>query len=142
MHLDGNVETPLSVEAKAAAGLEVAPRELDALFGLHGFTMNSDVVVSVIKSSRPRMYSVKFDRWICKASDEYHWNPSKHITVPNPDFGSKDKGAVSPTERTIKVFHSNAARIERAGLAKPFHDESEPWDETDLTVVGPEMVTV
>jgi hypothetical protein len=138
MHLEGNVETPLSVEAKAAVGLSVEPQELDALYALHGFLLISDVVVSAVKMSNSRMYNVKFERWTCKASDEYHWDPKKHITVPNPDYGSKDKWAVAPGEKKITVYHSNALRVEKAGLALPFHNESEPWDETaDLTVIGP-----
>ncbi len=31
-------------------------------------------------------YGVKFESWVCKALDEYHWNPDKHIAVTNPDF--------------------------------------------------------
>ena len=143
MHLEGNVETSLSIEAKAAFGMKVDPKELDALYALHGFTLISDVVVSASKSARARMYDVKFNRWRCKASDEYHWNPTKHITVPNPDYGSKEKGSVAPGDKEITVYHSNAIRVEKAGLAKPFHDESEPWDEkADLTIIGPAMINV
>jgi hypothetical protein len=137
MHLEGNVETPLSVQAKAAIGMKVDQRELDALYALHGFTLISDVVVSVSSTGRPGRYDVKFDRWTCKASDEYHWNPAKHITVPNPDYGSKEKGAVAPGDREITVYHRNAIRVEQAGLAKAFHDESEPWDETNPSILGP-----
>ena len=143
MHLEGNVETPLSVEAKAAVGIKVDGRELDALYALHGFLLISDVVVSAAKISKSRMYNVRFERWTCKTSDEYHWDPKKHITVPNPDYCSKDKGAVAPGEKEITVYHSNALRVEKAGLAKAFHNESEPWDEkTDLTVIGPTTVSV
>jgi hypothetical protein len=142
MHLEGHVETPLSIEAKAAMGLKVDPQELDALYALHGFLLISDVVVSAVKRPNARLYDVKFERWICKASDEYHWDPAKHITVPNPDYGSKDKEAVAPRDREITVYHSNAIRVEKAGLAKSFHDESDPWEEkTDLTVMGPAMVS-
>jgi len=141
IHLEGNVETPLSVQAKAALGLKVEPRELDALYALHGFLLVSDVVMSAKPTASPRAYDVRFDRWTCKASDEYHWNPAKHITVPNPDHGSREKWAVAPGERDITIYHRNAIRLENAGLAKAFHDESEPWDEkVDLTVVGPETL--
>jgi hypothetical protein len=165
MHLEGNVETPLSIQAKAYVGMNVDPRELDALYALHGFTVISDVTVITVKScglsvfgksrttgppglllsqcNGPEVYDVSFERWICKASDEYHWNPEKHINVPNPDFGSKDQGAIAPDESTITVYHSNAIRLEKAGLAKSFHDESEPWEEnTDIKVCGKATVTV
>lgn len=143
MRLEGNVETPLSVEFKAKYGMKVEDRELDALFALHGFTLVSNVVASVAKSSNPKIYDVTFDGWQCKAVDEYHWNPAKHITVPNPDFGSTDAWAVAPGEKEIVVYHSNAIRVEKAGLAAPFHDESETWDEnTDVSVSGPAKVNV
>lgn len=80
---------------------------------------------------------MKFISWVCKALDKYHWDPGKHITVPNPDFGSSDKGAVAPGNKEITIYHSNAVRVEKAGLAKPFDDESEPWVENDPTVMGP-----
>jgi hypothetical protein len=142
MHLEGHVETPVSIELKAAMGVKVDPGELDALYALHGFLVISDVVVSALKKPNARLYDVKFERWICRASDEYHWDPTKHMTVPNPDYGSKDKEAVAPRERDITVHHSNAIRVEKAGLAQSFHDESEPWEEkTDQTVIGPAMVS-
>jgi hypothetical protein len=141
MHLEGNVETPVSIEARLFFGLSVDPQEVDAFYGLHGFSLISDVVASATKTAASQ-YLVKFDRWTCKTSDEYHWNPEKHIDVPNPDYGSKLPNAVAPGERKITIYHRNAIRVEKAGLAAPFHDESEPWDETDPAVVGPSTVRV
>jgi len=142
MHLEGNVETPLSVQAKAAMGMSVDKTELDIFFALHGFTLSSDVIVSTNKTNNKNVYNVNFDKWMCKASDYYHWNPDKHITVPNPDFGMKMQGAVAPTEKTIVVYHSNATRVEKAGLAQPFNDESEQWTEIDQAVIGHSAVSV
>jgi hypothetical protein len=143
MHLEGGAEIPITVQGKAQLKMKVAPGELDAFYALHGFTMICDVVVSAAKLAGQRSYNVKFDRWICKVSDEYHWNPDKHIIVPNPDYGSKAAGAVAPQAESIMVYHSNAIRLEQAGLAKAFHDESEPWEEkSDLTVSGPAIVVV
>lgn len=142
MHLELNVETPLSVEAKAAAGMKVAPKELDVLFALHGYTLVSKVVMSAVRIGKTNRYSTQFDSWACKTTDEYHWNPDKHITVPNPDYKSKAAGAVAPDEEAVTVYHKNALRVEKAKLAMPFHDESEQWLETDHTVVGPDVVSV
>jgi hypothetical protein len=142
MHLEGNVEASLSIQARAALGMKVDPRELDALYALHGFQVISDVVVSVSQIGKSQMYNVTFDKWTCKASDEYHWDPAKHITVPNPDYKSKAPGAVAPGDEDIVVYHSNAIRIEKAALAKAFHDDSEPWDVTDTTIKGPDTVKV
>jgi hypothetical protein len=135
MHLEGNVEVGLGVQAKAALGMKVEPRELDALYALHGFTIVSDVVVSV-QPKAPKMYTAKFDEWKCKTTDYYHWDPNKHITVPNPDYGSKAAGAIAPGDKEIVVYHKHAIRVENAGLAAPFTDESKAWDESDQTVIG------
>ncbi len=142
MHLEGNVEIGLGVQAKAAMGMKVEPRELDVLYALHGFTLVSDVVASVAKTSGPKMYTVKFDQWKSKTTDQYHWDPDKHLKVPNPDYGSKDKGALAPGDKDIVVYHKHAIRVEKAGLAAPYTDESDVWDETDQTVIGPSTVTV
>jgi hypothetical protein len=139
MHLEGNIETPLSIQAKAALGLQVDARELDALYALHGYTLVSDVVVAAVRQGRNT--NVTFQKWTCKTTDEYHWNPDKHIAVPNPDFQSKLPDAVAPDQKNITIYHSNAIRIEQAGLAAAFHNESAPWDETDVSVVGPQVLT-
>jgi hypothetical protein len=63
--------------------------------------------------------------------------------VPNPDYGSKEPWAVTPDDKSVQVFHKNAIRLEKAGLAKEFENESEPWDERiDLMVVGPAIVNI
>lgn len=140
MHLEGNVEVGLTVQAKAAVGMKVDTRELDILYALHGFTVVSDVVVSVSPKG-PKTYSVTFDQWQSKTTDQYHWDPDKHITVPNPDYGSKNPGAIAPSEKEIVVYHKHAIRVEKAGLATPFTDESKMWDETDPTVMGPAIIS-
>jgi hypothetical protein len=90
----------------------------------------------------PKTYRVKFHKWTCKATDEYHWNPSKHLVVPNPDYGSTFNGAVRPDRQLVKIYHRNAIRLEKAGLAQSFRDESEPWEEDDPSVVGEATVTI
>jgi hypothetical protein len=135
MHLEGNAEAPLTLQFEAAMGMSVNSAELDVFFALHGFTVVSDVLVSAESSPNQGMYMVTFKTWTCKVSDEYHWNPKKSLKVPNPDYGSKEKWAVAPESKEIEVYHSNAIRVEKAGLAAPFHDESEPWDELPYRAV-------
>jgi hypothetical protein len=142
MHYEGNVEVGLGVQVKAALGLQVDPRELDILYALHGFTVLCDVVVSVQPVPNSTRCNVTFDKWTNKTHDDYHWDPSKHITVPNPDYNSKDPKAVTPGEKEVVVFHKNAKRLEDAGMAAPFIDESDAWDEADQTIVGPGHVDV
>jgi hypothetical protein len=142
MHLDRSVEASLTVQAQAAAGMLVEPRELDALYALHGFHVISDVEVTATASGA-RSYNVRFTKWTCHTTDRYHWNPDKSIKVPNPDYGSKEPSAIAPNDKSVQVFHKNAIRLEKAGLAKEFENESEPWEErTDLMVVGPATVNI
>ena len=47
---------------------------------------------------------------------------------------------MSPDQKWVTVYHKNAIRVEQAGLAHAFHNESDPWDETDLSIVGPDYV--
>jgi hypothetical protein len=142
MHLEGNVEASLSIQAKAVMGMKVDNRELDALYALHGFSLTCDVVISAVPIQPTGTYQVKFTRWNCFTTDFYHWNPQKHIAVPNPDYGSKEKGAVAPEDKEITIYHSNAIRVEQAGLAASYQNRSEPWVEVDPDVVGPTMVKV
>jgi hypothetical protein len=60
--------------------------------------------------------------------DFYDWDPTKHITVPNPDYGSTAADAVAPSQQSIVVYHRNAIRVERAGLASPSQLVIGPWD--------------
>jgi hypothetical protein len=150
MHLEGNVEAPLTIQVKLGAAMTFGmgilnaqdKQELDALYGLHGFTVVSDVVMSATKTASPKQYNVKFDRWTSRATDRYHWTAGKHITVPNPDYNSAAKYAVAPQDKFIVIYHDNALRVEKAGLAMPFDDESTPWDESDPAVVGPATVSL
>ena len=63
-----------------------------------------------------------------------------YITVPNPDYGSKISGAVAPTSKTIVVYHSNAKRLEDAGLAAPYDLRSKPWQVIDAKLRVPAEV--
>ena len=60
--------------------------------------------------------------------------------MPNPDFGSKEKGAVASSDREVTRYHSNAIRLEKAGLANAFQNRCEPWEEMDPAVTGPTTV--
>jgi hypothetical protein len=71
MHLDRNVEAPLTVQVAAAAGMQVEPRELDALYALHGFHVVSDVEMAATAKSA-RTYDVRFTKWTCHTTDRYH----------------------------------------------------------------------
>lgn len=64
------------------------------------------------------------------------FDANEHLTVPNPDYQSKENYAVAPKEREIRVYHSNAIRLEKAGLAQPFKVRGKPWLVKQASVTG------
>jgi len=114
------VSIPLSVQ------LMGSDEERDLLYSLHDFQLETNVEIILRQNN-----TVEFISFHAKVTDRYDWNPSKHITVPNPDFGSKADNAIKPSSQTIDVHHSNAKRVEAAGLAAPYNLESRRWNVLD-----------
>lgn len=63
----------------------------------------------------------------------YDWNYDEYLTFPNPDYQSKSPDAVAPLKQRIRVYHTNAQRLETANLACPYDYESEWWDVPGFT---------
>ena len=99
----------------------------DILYGLRGFQLKSSVVLSAAGTAPNGNLKLVFQGYTAQASDRYDWNYSEHITVPNPDFGSRDPAAVAPKERKIVVYHKHAKRLEDASLAAPYDLRTRPW---------------
>lgn len=99
----------------------------DILYALHGFQLRTTVDVFAVSRSAPRAWKIHFSSAMAQVVDRYDWDYSEHLTVPNPDYGSSAKGAVDPGSKTVKVHHSNAKRVEDAGLAAPYDIRSKPW---------------
>jgi hypothetical protein len=135
------VEVPLAVHAKAALGL-ADPKELDILMSLHKFGLRTHVVASAVPLRSDSEYAVTFESWETKAFDRYDWDPGKHITVPNPDYGNPSRvpSPVAPDKETVRVYHFNAKRVETAKLAAPYDAVSTPWRVTDSEIAGPGKV--
>jgi hypothetical protein len=140
------VELPLTLQVKALAAVwsgKVDPKDagpIDLFFGLHGFQLKSKVQVAATAVPGSKALGIKFNGWSAQVRDRYDWDEKKHLTVPNPDFGSKAPWAVEPTSKTIEVYHKNAGRVERAGLAAPYDVETEPWKVVDQGITGPAEV--
>lgn len=113
--------------------------DADLFTSLHDFQLRTEVTV-IGSPAPPDKLRIEFTSFIARALDRYDWDPKKHFTVPNPDFGSKQPGAVKPDTKEIKVYHSNAKRLEQAGLAAPYDLETEPWKVTDKKVVEPAII--
>jgi hypothetical protein len=113
--------------------------ERDLLTSLRGFQLKSKVMVT----GRPQqggMIQISFLSWTAQAKDRYDWNYNEYFTVPNPDYRSSQPDAVRPTDQSMRVYHRNAQRLERAGLAAPYDLLSNEWPVTDQAIVRPGIV--
>jgi len=108
--------------------------ERDVFGSLRGFQLKSEVVVTATPSYGNTV-TVRFKSWSCSGTDRYDWNYSEYLTLANPDFGSTDKDAIAPESETVRVYHSNAKRLEDAKLAAPYDVILRPWMVVDRTLV-------
>jgi hypothetical protein len=113
--------------------------EADVFTSFHNFQLRTDVVV-VVQQSPPAKTTVVFKKFQARAIDRYDWDPAKHLTMPNPDYGVQAPWAIRPDLQRIVVFHANAKRLERDGLAAPYDLETAPWDVTDRAVIAAAVV--
>jgi hypothetical protein len=125
------VELPMTYQLFGTAG------EQDLLYALHGFQLRSEA--TLMASERPSSGTVRvsFVAWRVHVRDRYDWDYSEHITVPNPDYRSSAREAVTPRAESVTVYHRNAKRVEDAGLAAPYEVRSTPWIVTDASVIAP-----
>jgi hypothetical protein len=112
------------------------PEERDLLTSLRGFQLRSRVTVVATPAAAGR-FAIQFSPWRARVRDRYDWNYSEHFTVPNPDFRSTRPDAVRPADSTLTVYHRNAQRLERAGLAAPYDVASDEWSISDPALIGP-----
>jgi hypothetical protein len=140
-----NMEYQSLVELPLRLQITGDDADRDLLYGLHGFQLKSNVTVAVQGSPGSRRLRVTFTSFQARVIDRYDWDYSEHLTVPNPDFGSKAAGAdfgelsraVAPGSKTVVVYHSNAQRLEKAGMAAPYDLETNAWTVTDAGITGP-----
>lgn len=113
--------------------------ERDLFTSLRGFQLQSKVLVDV--AAQGSKVQVQFANWSVTIHDRYDWDYSEHLTMPNPDFGSRAAGAVRPGDQQLTVYHSNAKRLEDAKLAAPYDVTSTPWAVSDPSIAGPGLVS-
>ena len=114
----------------------------DLLYALHGFQLKTYVTVTGAMSPDKTRRTVRFLSFEAEVSDTYDWDYSEHLTVPNPDYQSKVPGAIEPGSKSIVVYHSNAKRIEDAGLAAPYAFRTRRWVITRPDLTAPAGVRV
>lgn len=135
MHYESLVDIPVLMESFLSKG------DLDLLMAMHGFQLVTDVAVTVTGGAASKL-NVVFTSFNAKVTDSYHWNPDKHLSMPNPDYGNPNKvqNPVAPKSQTITVYHSNAIRLEKAGRAWAYDNESDPWQVSDIGISGPATI--
>ncbi len=93
---------------------------MDLLTSLRGFQLKSSITVNCVLLPNKKA-SIQFKNWECEVIDKYDFNYNEYFTPPNPDFGQNNlKGAVRPQDRSFRVYHKNAKRLEDAKLACPY----------------------
>ena len=113
------------------------PSEMDLLTSLRGFQLKSIVTINGTQSSNGRV-KIEFKNWQCEVMDRYDFDYAEYFTPPNPDFGKTQiKGAVRPQDRSFRVYHKNAKRLEDANLACPYNIKSYRWQVIDTGIAGP-----
>lgn len=149
---DGSGELVMSYQSLAAySDLQSASfafnamslAEADVFTSFHNFQLRTDVVVALQPGpggDPGGKTSLIFKRFQARAVDRYDWDPAKHLTMPNPDYGVHAPWAIRPDLQRIVVFHANAKHIERDGLAAPYDLETTPWDVTDRAMLAPAAI--
>ncbi len=150
---DGTGELAMSYQSLAAySDLQTASfafnamslAEADVFTSFHNFQLRTDVVVCLPPSPGGNPGGGKatliFKKFQARAIDRYDWDAAKHLTMPNPDYGVHAPWAIRPDLQQIVVFHANAKRIERDGLAAPYDLETTPWDITDRAMLAPAVI--
>jgi len=110
--------------------------EQDLLGSLRGFQLRSRVTVSGTRLPNSRV-RIAFLTWSSRALDRYDFDYAEYFTVPNPDHNKTFPGAVRPQDSSIRVYHTSAQRLERAGLAAPYNIASKEWHVSDAAVLRP-----
>lgn len=131
-----NLEYQSLVELPLRYQLTGTDADRDILYALHGFQLKTTVTVTAAPNPITKKVKITFTSFKASVIDTYDWDYTEHLKVPNPDFGSKEPGAIAPDQQTVRVYHSNAKRLEDAGLAAPYRLESTPWQVVDPAITG------
>jgi hypothetical protein len=112
---------------------------LDIFHSLRGWQLKSIVFFRGGKTA-DGLIDVTFQRWGATGSDDYDFNGTEGLTLPNPDYGSKDKNAIAPGQSKILTLHRTIQRLEAANLAKPFKVQINRWEINDLRLRAPARI--
>ncbi|HJQ59948.1 MAG TPA: hypothetical protein VJ890_23785, partial [Vineibacter sp.] len=113
---------------------EHTPGDSDLLTALHGFQLHSMVYFFFEKVPKTNKLRVVFTLFAARIDDRYDFDPDEYFPVPNPDYKNplKISKPVAPALERMLVYHRNAKRMEKAGLAAPFDIKSYYWVDESL----------
>jgi hypothetical protein len=141
MHVESLVEIAGNLAQMAALRLRGTRQEQDLFASLRGFQLRSEVTARIATYTGERTVRIEFVSWTAQAIDRYDFDYAEHLTLPNPDFGSTQPGAVRPGDRELTIHHTNARRLEQANLAAPYRVVSRRWQVDDPGIRGDGSVT-
>jgi hypothetical protein len=108
--------------------------ELDIAGSLRGFQLKSTCKAIVFPIENSSSIKVQFKKWYASGTDRYDFDEGEYLTLPNPDYQSNAAHAVKPELDFLRVYHTNAIRLEKDGRAMPYKVEIKPWEVvTDIT---------
>ena len=134
LHYQSLVDVAPSYAAIVQVQLSGTEEERDLFTSLRGFNLRSDIEVTGFKKAH--LISVQFNKWEAKAIDRYDFKYDEHLTLPNPDYQSKDKDAIRPDLESFRVYHTNAKLMENKGLAATYDLEVGPWKVAHSRVIA------
>jgi hypothetical protein len=114
----------------------------DLMTSLHGFQLYTQCVFVMSPIQGKTDNRVNFLSFVAWVNDKYDFDPDEYFPVPNPDYKNKFNVVkpVAQNSEIIAVYHRNAIRMEKAGLARPFALKSHPWTISDLKISGPAQI--
>ncbi len=86
------------------------PVELDIFTSLRGWQLKSTVKVTGQKTG-DGLVLVRFQSWFAEGFDTYDFSKVEGLTLPNPDFGSKDKNAIAPEQARSPDVPQESSKI-------------------------------
>lgn len=145
-HTAWDLKRPLSIDYQSLIEIPLRYQitgndaDRDILYALHGYQLKSFVTVAGVAQHGTSVVKITFQSFEAEIRDRYDWDYSEHLTVPNPDYKSTDKAAVSPNTDTVVVYHKHAKRLEDAGLAAPYDFRSNRFRIADAALTAAAQV--
>jgi hypothetical protein len=141
MHYESNVQHGKNKADISRIQLSGTPAEKDLLTSLRGWSLRSNITLAGTNQPNNKV-KITFVDWACSGQDLYDFSKVKGLTLPNPDYKKTFSGAVRPDDISIKIYHTNAIRLENAGLAAPYKVVIKNWFPQDVSLKKTAVVDI